>query len=326
VNPSGLFKRHLIDLMQPTIDASSQLAQQEVIEETGSVDDDSDEEYWAEKVGEASAVKAGLRNIWQKLIVAVDRARTGGPPLEDEIVNAVVKFNTKEYEDCQVKEIIINDLVTHFQVFCGDDEDLVLGGTIFKDSAIIDALESPNGYGSGTDLMKLFEAMTRFQGAKTCIIGEDQSGLHLFRDKDKKNPEIRSTVLMTLLSGEFNSYYHKLGYRYSKDDDDIMEDATKKLLAMTVGGWIDSPAATALVKQSLSGYCSPEMRFYLCFQDLHKQASGVKGKPVDAVARQLLLKIVSGMKKHEWRGHAGVADAYAGYNTLLSDRSLSKTF
>jgi hypothetical protein len=59
--------------------------------------------YWDGKVKEASSVNSVHRNEWQKLTVAVNEARTGaGPPLHEEVINAVVKFNTPKYKNCRV--------------------------------------------------------------------------------------------------------------------------------------------------------------------------------------------------------------------------------
>jgi hypothetical protein len=61
--------------------------------------------YWADTVTNAITIDAGRRSDWQNLIVAVDSSLTGGPRLDEEIVNAVVKFNTPKYEDCQVDSV-----------------------------------------------------------------------------------------------------------------------------------------------------------------------------------------------------------------------------
>jgi hypothetical protein len=134
--------------------------------------------------------------------------------LDDEISNAVVKFNTPEYNPCQV-----NANKYAVRVIC--DRVDVLRGSIFPTSAELELLKSPVGYGSGTDLLKLFEAIARFLGSKTITLLTDESKLFLFRNGAhdiKSNKEIRSTVLMTLLSGKFKSYYTTLGYHYAPEE------------------------------------------------------------------------------------------------------------
>jgi hypothetical protein len=288
--------------------------------------------YWDAKVNEASVVNSGRRNDWHELIVAVNEARTGGHHLDDEIVNAVVKFNTPEYKNCEVvmkRADTGGPVYLKFGVQCGRVEALRGISILNSGRAKLELLASPDGYGSGTDILKLFEAMARFKAAKTITIGEDMSVLFLFRDKGKEeNKEIRSTVLMTLLSGKFKSYYHTLGYRYLNDyETDDVQNAANELLAMTVGEWIKTSTAASLDTQQLrdSDTYDPKMKFYELFQELHKKASGSDGVPVDQGAKDLLLMIVSGMGavwekgEHTWAG-------VPGYSALAVGREFTKSF
>jgi hypothetical protein len=144
--------------------------------------------YWDDKVTKASAVDAGRRNEWQKIIVAVNKAQTVGPPLDDEIVNAVVKFNKPEYQDCRVdmenkQTRMRGNYVAVVIKFSGTK----LGGDIFLDyrESTINWLESTDGYGSGTDLLKLFEAMARFLGENAITLVDGSTLFSEARAKGK---------------------------------------------------------------------------------------------------------------------------------------------
>jgi hypothetical protein len=270
--------------------------------------------YWADTVAKASSVDAGLRNDWQKLIVAVDNSLTGGTLLHDEIVNAVVKFNTPKYENCQVDsvrhdEFHMMDTFVDVSIWC--ESAPVLFARIYpaQGSAHIEWLDSPDGYKS--DLFKLFEAIARFLGSKTIT--------YRFGSK-----EIRSTVLATLLSGKFNSYYHRLGYLFTTDEDTV-RGAANQLLAITVGDWINSPAAAGLDIQELRDRRDlyPE-KLYWIIQQIYKRAIGSEGVPASKKYKDLLLLILSGIKGSE--GGSDAWDSVPGYKILKSERELTKTF
>jgi hypothetical protein len=61
------------------------------------------------------------------------------------------------------------------RVICGRVD--VLRGSIFPTYAELELLKSPVGYGSGTDLLKLFEAIARFLGSKKITLLTDESKL-----------------------------------------------------------------------------------------------------------------------------------------------------
>jgi hypothetical protein len=197
------------------------------------------EMYLQANVNKARAIATIHRDDWQNIIVAVDNSLIFDPHLNDEIVNAVVKFNTPIYKHCQVDTERDTDngyIDIHIEVHCSGIR--VLSGEIYPttESAYLGSLESPDGYGSGKDILGLFEAMARFLDIKKITIDQDESALQLFRGEERnENMKIRSTVIMTLLSGEFNSYYHKLGYLYRTEEEDAdVKAAAKRLLAMTV--------------------------------------------------------------------------------------------
>jgi hypothetical protein len=153
--------------------------------------------------------------------------------LVDGIVDAVVKFNTPENKDCQVKvetdtgededdddsdddDSVFDDGTERFIFGVNCSGKNVLDGRMILNDVdndyarlITGDMDIPDGYGSGTFIFKLIEAMARFLGATKTIDVVDDSNILLFKDADKAaNKMIRSTVLMTLLSGKLNSYYH----------------------------------------------------------------------------------------------------------------------
>jgi hypothetical protein len=272
--------------------------------------------YWDDTVAKASSVDAGLRNDWQKLIVAVDNSLTGGPPLEDEIVNAVVKFNTLKYNDCKVdvmRHDVFHMMDTFVDVSIWCDLSQVLSARISpaRGSAHIDWLDRPEGYESVTVVIKLFEAMARFLGAKTIT----------YRVGSK---EIRSTVFATLLAGEFNSYYHRLGYHFTTDEDTV-RGAANELLAITVGDWIYSPAAAGLDIQGMRDRREfYPVKMYRLMQQIYKRATGQEGVPPSKKYKDLLILMVSRIRGSE--GGSDPWDSVPGYKILKAERELTKSF
>jgi hypothetical protein len=153
--------------------------------------------------------------------------------------------------------------------------------------------------------------MARFLGAKTIT----------YRVGSK---EIRSTVLATLLAGEFNSYYHQLGYHFTTDEDTV-RGAANQLLAITVGDWINSPAAAGLDIQELRDRRDLyPVKLYRLIQEFYKRATGNEGVPASKKYKDLLLLILSGIKGSE--GGSDAWDSVPGYKILKAERELTKKF
>jgi hypothetical protein len=102
--------------------------------------------------------------------------------------------NSRRYNDIDVT------------VACGQKE--VLEGRIGMGGrpSHLGWLEAPDGNWTASDIVKLFEAIAKSKGPHSVELIA-VSGVNLFREDYQSgvaNPEIRSTVLMTLVSGELS--------------------------------------------------------------------------------------------------------------------------
>jgi hypothetical protein len=134
-------------------------------------------------------------------------------------------------------------------------------------------------------------------------------------------------IHMTLLSdpGEFKSYYHSFGY-HSADKEDEVNEAAIKLLAISVGYWIESRAATGLDKRTIGTIrdtYNQEVEFHKLFKQLHKRASG--DDPGVQEAKDMLLMIVGGMKRLFWEDE-DTWGKIPGYGSLSQIHTLITNF
>jgi hypothetical protein len=229
--------------------------------------------------------------------------------LDEETMNVVSKFNDyTAYEDCKVKESNSwskGEREINVKVVCGKcrDKQYVLKGKINLNgmSSHLEWLVTPDGDGTGADLLKLFEVMAKSQGSNAVTL-DDNSFLYLFRDGNRceeSNPMIRSTILLSLLTGSFTGYYQALGYHdedYVAGGDEDIQAAANALLHLSVGGWREMPETDP--EGRLRVY-NQTMKFHELFKQLHDQASGAEGNAEDqSSAKGLLLEIVSGLYEH----------------------------
>jgi hypothetical protein len=134
--------------------------------------------------------------VWDSLSGA--QTFTGPSKLDKETFEIVSKF----YKDpaYEIEEIIDDGIMVY--VNCG--EQCVLEAKIGLNgrSSYIGILKTPEGEGTGADLVKLFEAMAKSKGSKSVILC-DASEISLFRlggQSEESNPKIRSTVCELLSS------------------------------------------------------------------------------------------------------------------------------
>jgi hypothetical protein len=209
--------------------------------------------------------------------------------LDKEAIEIFLEFcNNPAYEDCFIEESYWSQDEIMLRVICGQKE--VFRGLISLNgqASYLFDMKSPDGEGTGADIVKLFEAMAKSQSSSSINVRDD-SAMILFKEGvqiEESNPMIRSTVLMTFLSGKFSGYYQALGYHCEDliGDDDLI-DGADKLLDLHVGEWCIKYGANRLREYD------PEKKFHVLFQKLHKQASGADGKAVEQDSKELLLEI-----------------------------------
>jgi hypothetical protein len=170
-------------------------------------------------------------------------------------------------------------------------------------------------------MMRVFEDIARREKVKTITI-HDSSELRLFTTGSIRDEPlvVRSTVLLTLLAGEFRSPFYDLGYRlspipnlshpsrFSAEDDEAIQKATTLLLAYTIAEFLTNKHLGRFMSFSM---ClpiirfieskDPSMKFYEVFRELHEG-----GENGNKEYRDLLEMLVRWTRWSDIPGYEGV--------------------